>query len=99
MIKGDVIDQANGTAIKNIPPFKVMKAMEIRLPSLAEQEAIVDLLDEMLRKEEQAQETAERVIDQIDAMKKSILSRAFRGGLGTNNPMDEKSVELLKNLL
>lgn len=99
VIKGDVIDQANGTAIKNIPPFKVMKAMEIRLPSLAEQEAIVDLLDEMLRKEEQAQETAERVIDQIDAMKKSILSRAFRGGLGTNNPMDEKSVELLKNLL
>lgn len=69
VIKGDVIDQANGTAIKNIPPFKVMKAMEIRLPSLAEQKAIVYLLDEMLRKEEQAQETAENVIDQIDELK------------------------------
>ena len=36
VIKGDVIDKANGTAIKNIPPFKVLKAMEIQLPSLNE---------------------------------------------------------------
>ena len=99
VIKGDVIDQANGTAIKNIPPFKVMKAMEIRLPSLAEQKAIVDLLDEMLRKEEQAQETAENVIDQIDELKKSILARAFRGELGTNDPADESAEELLKRIL
>ncbi len=99
VIKGDVIDQANGTAIKNIPPFKVMKAMEIRLPSLAEQKAIVDLLDEMLRKEEQAQEIAEQVIDQIDTMKKAILARAFRGELGTNDPADESAEELLKRVL
>lgn len=99
VIKGDVIDQANGTAIKNIPPFKVMKAMEIRLPSLAEQEAIVNLLDEMLRKEQQAEETAEQVIDQIDGMKKSILARAFRGELGTNDPDDESAKELLKRIL
>lgn len=99
VLKGDVIDQANGTAIKNIPPFKIMKAMEIRLPSLAEQKAIINLLDEMLRKEEQAQETAEQVIDQIDTMKKAILARAFRGELGTNDPTDESAEELLKWVL
>ena len=96
VLKGDVIDQANGTAIKNIPPFKVMKAMEIRLPSFAEQKTIVNLLDEILQKEEQAQEAAEQVIDQIDTMKKAILARAFRGELGTNDPADESAEKLLK---
>ena len=37
VVKGDVIDKANGTAIQNIPPFKVMKAMEIHLPTIEEQ--------------------------------------------------------------
>lgn len=99
VLKGDVIDQANGTAIKNIPPFKVMKAMEIRLPSFAEQKTIVNLLDEILQKEEQAQEAAEQVIDQIDTMKKAILTRAFRGELGTSDPTDESAEELLKRVL
>jgi len=99
VLKGDVIDQANGTAIKNIPPFKVMKAMEIRLPSFAEQKTIVNLLDEILQKEEQAQEAAEQVIDQIDTMKKAILALAFRGELGTYDPTDESAEELLKRVL
>ena len=38
-------------------------------------------------------------IDQIDIMKKSILARAFRGELGTNDPGDEGAVELLKRVL
>ena len=31
--------------------------------------------------------------------KKSILARAFRGELGTNDPTDEPAVELLKKVL
>jgi len=42
---------------------------------------------------------AESVLDQIDTMKKSILARAFRGVLGTNDPADEPAVELLKKVL
>ena len=38
-------------------------------------------------------------IDQIDTMKKSILARAFRGELGTNDPRDESAVELLKRVV
>jgi len=69
------------------------------LPSFAEQKTIVNLLDEILQKEEQAQEAAEQVIDQIDTMKKAILARAFRGELGTNDPTDESAKELLKRVL
>lgn len=32
-------------------------------------------------------------------MKKAILSRAFRGNLGTNDPEEESAVELLKEVL
>ena len=99
VVKSDVNNEANGTAIKNIPPFKVMKAMEINLPSLDEQMEIVRILDDLFAKEQQAKEAAETVLDQIDTMKKSILSHAFRGELGTNDPAEESAVELLKSVL
>lgn len=99
VLKGDVIDEANGTAIKNIPPFKVLKAMNILLPSLFEQNEIVDILERMLSKEQQAKETAEAVIEQIDTMKKAILARAFRGELGTNDPTEASAIELIKQII
>ncbi len=99
VLKGDVNEQANGTAIKNIPPFKIMKAMEIKLPDLSEQKEIVRFLDTLLAKEEHAKKVAEILIDKIDLMKKSILAKAFRGELGTNNPDEESSVGLLNNIL
>ncbi len=38
-------------------------------------------------------------LDQIEGIKKSILARAFRGELGTNDPADESAEELLKRVL
>jgi len=76
-----------------------IKDFTIPVPSLDEQRQIVHVLDEMLNKEQQAKEAAEQVISQIDIMKKSILARAFRGELGTNDPTDESAVELLKRVL
>ena len=61
-----------------------------------EQDEIVNTLNDLLDKEQQSKETAEAVLDQIEAMKKSILARAFRGELGTNDPAEESAVELLK---
>ena len=99
VLKGDVNEQANGTAIKNIPPFKIMKAMEIELPTLEEQREIVALLDKVLDSEKQSEDALNVMIEQIQLMKKSILAKAFRGELGTNNPDEESAVELLKSIL
>ncbi len=99
VVKGDVIDKANGTAIQNIPPFKVMKAMGIHLPTIEEQAEIVRILDGLFAKEQQAKEAAEAVLEKIDLLKKSILARAFRGELGSNDPSEESAVELLKAIL
>ena len=78
---------------------KQIKSIVIPVPEQKEQVAIVHILDRLIANGQQAKESAEQVIAQIDAMKKSILARAFRGELGTNDPDDESAVELLKNII
>ena len=73
--------------------------LELPLPSIEEQKEIISILFELMEKEQQAKEAAEQVLDQIDTMKKSILARAFRGELGTNDPTEESAEELLKRIL
>ena len=78
---------------------KQIKSINIFIPTIEEQNEIVESLDKFINNENKSKESAEMVIDQIDLMKKSILSKAFRGELGTNNPNDENAEELLKRIL
>ena len=94
----DIREQAVGGNQLNLSATIIGKLI-IALPSFSEQEEISRLLDIILEKENDAKEVAESVIDQIDMMKKTILSRAFRGELGTNDPSEESAVELLKEIL
>lgn len=71
----------------------------IRIPNVDEQGEIIGKLSSLIVKEQQAKEAAESVLEQIDLIKKSILAKAFRGELGTNNPGEESAVELLKACL
>ena len=90
-VKTDGVNQSNINA-------KKIGAYEINVASIDEQKEIVLILKRLLESERQAKETAEAVLEQIDTIKKSILSRAFRGELGTNNPTEESAVELLKQV-
>lgn len=78
---------------------KLIGEVEIDVPQTAERVEIARVLNALLSKEQQAKEAAEAVLDQIDLMKKSILARAFRGELGTNDPSEESAVELLKRTI
>ena len=78
---------------------KGYSGLPIRVPLLQEQTEIVRLLDNLLAKEQRAKEVAEAVLEKIDIIKKSILTRAFRGELGTNDPNEESAMELLKQIL
>lgn len=89
---------ATGTAQLTVP-IKGLRQMEIYVPTLQEQTEIVRIIDDLLAKEQQAKELAENALAKIDLIKKSILARAFRGELGTNNPADEPALELLKRML
>lgn len=91
-VKTDGVNQSNINA-------KKIGAYSFNVPSIPEQKKIVSVIQKLLSKEQQAKEAAEAVLDQIDLMKKSILARAFRGELGTNDPSDESAVELLKEII
>ena len=87
-VKTDGVNQSNINA-------KKIGAYGFPVPSIKEQKKIVEILRKFIGKECQAKESAEQVIVQIDIMKKSILARAFRGELGTNDPSDESAEKLL----
>ncbi len=89
---------ATGTAQLTVP-IKGLRAMTIPRPNIAEQVEIVRILDGFFAREQSTKEAAEAVLDQIDLMKKSILARAFRGELGTNDPSEESAVELLRQVI
>ena len=84
-----------GSTMKNLNE-KVVRLLPIPDFTVDEQLEIVRILDNLLAKERQAKEVAEKVLEQIDLIKKAILARAFRGELGTNDPGEENAVELLK---
>lgn len=78
---------------------KGFSQMSINIPTIPEQVVIVRTLGDLFAQEQQAKEAAEAVLDQIDLMKKSILARAFRGELGTNDPSEESAVKLLRQVI
>lgn len=87
-----------GSTLKNLNE-KIVRHIPIPDFSVDEQKKLVKILESLLKKEQQAKELAENVLSQIDLMKKAILSRAFRGELGTNAPEEESAVELLKRIV
>lgn len=87
----------NQDGMRNISQ-KNLKLVSFPIPTVVEQIEIISILDRAFAKEQQAKEATEAVLDQIDLMKKSILARAFRGELGTNDPSEESAVELLKKV-
>lgn len=97
-LQKELEELAPATAQKNIN-LKLLNDLKINMPILDEQTEIVRIIDDLLAKEQQAKELAENALAKIDLIKKSILARAFRGELGTNNPADEPAVELLKQVL
>ena len=98
LIKNQIRFLRTGTAQPQLP-IKVMNALILPIPEINEQNEIVNLIDQMIEKEIQAKEAAESVLEKTNTLKKSILARAFRGELGTNDAADEPAVELLKRFL
>lgn len=95
-INGNIAGRGIGIASLSA---KDLLAIKVYLPSMTEQQQISHILDELFDKEQQTKEAAEAVLDRIDLMKKSILARAFRGELGTNDPSEESAVELLRQVI
>lgn len=97
LIKRDLEHLAPATAQKNIN-LQILNDVALPLPPLSEQQEIVARIENLLKAEEDAGALL-NMEEQIDLLEKSILSKAFRGELGTNDPSDEPALELLKRVL
>ena len=97
-LQGIVRERITGSATPHLYQRDI-KEFIIPIPPMEEQKEIVSILDDIFNKEYQAYDAAKMLIDQVDLMKKSILAKAFRGELGTNDPSEESSIELLKQIL
>ena len=90
-VKTDGVSQSNINS-------KKLGNFEVPLPPLEEQKETVRILEKLLDHEDGARALID-MEEQIDLIEKSILSKAFRGELGTNDPDDEPAIELLKRSL
>ena len=75
-----------------------LKSFPVLLPDLEEQREIIRLVESSLSNEQQIKQSAETAVMHIDTMKKSILARAFRGELGTNDPAEKNADAILQTI-
>lgn len=80
----------DGTTVESVNA-KALAAFEIPVAPKEEQLVIAACLNRLFKRQQAVSETAETVLRQIDAMKKVILGRAFRGELGTNDPAEKSA--------
>lgn len=90
-VKTDGVSQSNINA-------KKIGAFEIPVPTIEEQQEIVNILDKLLAKYNKIK-NLEQQLEKIELLKKAILAKAFRGELGTNNSDEESAENLLKEIL
>ena len=90
-VKTDAVNQSNINA-------KKLSYFEIPLTSIEEQGEVVKSLNQLLDQEKEINHLLELEND-IYLLEKSILSKAFRGELDTNDPDDEPAKDLLKKIL
>lgn len=76
-----------------------IKTLKVNLPLREEQIQINFILDRQLVIQDNITKLGRHTIEDIDTMKKSILAKAFRGELGTNNPTEDSALNLLKEVL
>ena len=84
MLSNEFLDKASNSGSRSVLPKinqKELSVIPMQICSLPEQVEIVRILDIIIEKENKAKQAAGAVLKQIDLLKKSILTRAFRGEL------------------
>lgn len=88
----EIINTANGSTNQKFLSLKTFLKFPIPLPpTLAEQQRIVNRIETMFAKLDQAQEKAQSVLDSFEPRKAAILHKAFTGQLKIDN--EELTIE------
>ena len=98
ILKNEATNESKGTAIKNIPPFDILKNFLIPIPPLAEQIRIIEETNKWLVIVQQIEENGNDVSNLVTKIKSKILDLAIRGKLIPQDPNDEPAIELLRRI-
>lgn len=98
ILKEEAYKESKGTAIKNIPPFDILKNFYIPLPPLAEQQRILDEVDNWMSLVDSIDSNKEHLESIIKQTKSKILDLAIHGKLVPQDPNDEPALDLLKRI-
>ena len=98
ILKEEAYKESKGTAIKNIPPFDVLKNFFIPLPPLSEQQRIVEEIERWFKLIDIIEQGKADLQSTIKQAKNKILDLAIHGKLVPQDPNDEPASELLKRI-
>ena len=98
ILKYEAAKESKGTAIKNIPPFDILKNFLVPIPPLSEQTRIIEEVNKWLNVVQQIDDSGEDISNLIYKTKSKILDLAIHGKLVPQDPNDEPASELLKRI-
>ena len=98
ILKNEAGKDGKGTAIKNIPPFDILKNYWIPLPPLAEQDRIIKEVALWQCLIDSIDGNIEDIFKLSKKTKSKILDLAISGKLVPQDPNDKPAIELLKRI-
>ena len=98
ILKEEAKNSSKGTAIKNIPPFDVLKNFYIPITPLKEQIRILDEINKWMSFVELIETGTANLQNVLKQTKSKILDLAIHGKLVPQDPTDEPATELLKRI-
>ena len=98
ILKQEAYKESKGTAIKNIPPFDVLKNFLIPIPPKEEQNRILSEVDKWMSFVNAIETNSNDLQTIIKQTKNKILDIAIHGKLVPQDPNDEPAIKLLKRI-
>ena len=97
-LKNAAREQGHGVALKNIPPFDVLKKYLVPIPPIQEQNRIVKAVGNLLGTVNAVDTARDEFLDLVGSVKSKILDLAIRGKLVPQDPADEPASALLERI-
>jgi len=74
-------EYSGGAAIQNVASVKILKEIRVPLPSIKEQDSIVEKFDALREETQRLESIYKQKLAELEALKKSLLNQAFSGDL------------------